>query len=237
MRRVLFLFALLALIALIAPPASAHDVVIERSIVGIPGGPKKLFFIESYSPTRQRVDILSRANGTPIRLSLYDDEKREFSMVDETKKTYTTVTIADLQQMATEREANGEKLAPVEFVPAGPKKRGTWRCTAFRVRREKTVLGELCVVPFAQVGIEEKDLAVLKNASSFVASRVANDDTWMHDLARGLPVWAHADGITMSVVRVSKAPPDAKRFALPDDFRRLELRSEDRAAASAPTKP
>lgn len=131
--------------------------------------PLHLFF------EKMKVRLDSPAPNDPSQTYriFYDAQTETLSYVDNKKKTFLTMPVAQMEILATLALKLQERGKPAETKPADvnfkatgkSKKISQWTCKVFEIYRNQKKAGELCAAPLKDVGLTKADILPMQKLS------------------------------------------------------------------------
>jgi|GEM_PF-6866213 len=102
----------------------------------------------------------------------YDAQTENLSYVDNKKKTFLTMPVAQMEMLASlalkiqQRGKPAEPKADVNFKDTGKtKKIAQWTCKIYEILRDKKKVGDLCAAPLKDVGLTKADILPMQKLS------------------------------------------------------------------------
>jgi hypothetical protein len=191
--------------------------------------------------SHMRTELVNPATGTK-QIVIFDGAKQVLYIINSERKTYTEMTRADVDRMATQLQsmrgmmANmppaqraqmearmGGAGAPVkpEYKRAGTDHVGRWTCDKYEGYVKGTKTTELCTVPPTSLGFAMADLDVTRQMADFYSKMAPQGADQVSSVGRledqgfsGFPV---KRVITTGQSQITMEVVDASRTNLPDD--------------------
>ncbi len=131
--------------------------------------PLHLFF----EKTKVRLDSPAPNDPSQTYRIFYDAQTENLSYVDNKKKTFLTMPVAQMEilaSLALKLQQRGKpaeaKAADVTFKDTGKtKKVSQWNCKVFEIHRERKKVGDLCAAPLKDVGLTKADILPMQKLS------------------------------------------------------------------------
>jgi hypothetical protein len=131
--------------------------------------PLHLFF----EKTKVRLDSPAPNDPSQTYRIFYDAQTENLSYVDNKKKTFLTMPVAQMEilaSLALKLQQRGKpaesKAADVTFKDTGKtKKISQWTCKIFEIHRDKKKMGDLCAAPLKDVGLTKTDILPMQKLS------------------------------------------------------------------------